>query len=131
MGRNWLVSAKTSADTTARVFLGRVQFRCQSRGAKGLTFETLLMPRLVSKSFTRETDDLIERLLFVGITRAMTRVYLSSTDPGSLATLGKVREAQHTGSLAVRGAGEFVSVGVGSSPGASGPPVGDGLLDSL
>ncbi len=66
------------------------------QSAKGLTFDTVLMPRLVRPSFTREPDDLIERLLFVGITRAMTWVYLSSTEPDSLAALDKIRVAEES-----------------------------------
>ena len=101
------------------------------QSAKGLTFDTVLMPRLVSRSFTREADDLIERLLFVGITRAMTWVYLSSTEPASLPALDKIGEAEDSGSLAVQEAGETVPVGTTSSPATKGRAAGDALLDLL
>ena len=38
--------------------------------AKGLTFDSVLLPRLASKSFGRWTETNIRRLLFVAITRA-------------------------------------------------------------
>lgn len=101
------------------------------QSAKGLTFDTVLMPRLVRTSFTREADDLIERLLFVGITRAMTWVYLSSTEPESLPALDKIWEAEDTGSLAVQGAGEEVCTGATPSAVKTGQAAGDGLLDLL
>lgn len=47
--------------------------------AKGLTFDSVLMPRLVSKSFHYASPERIERLLFVGITRAMKWCYFSTT----------------------------------------------------
>lgn len=46
--------------------------------AKGLTFDTVLLPRLVNPSFPRLTPERITRLLFVGITRATKWVYLST-----------------------------------------------------
>ncbi len=101
------------------------------QSAKGLTFDTVLMPRLVRSSFTREPADLIERLLFVGITRAVRWVYLSSTEPGSLAALAAIREAEDSGSLAVQEAGEAVAAGAAKAGGAKGKAEGDGLLDLL
>jgi len=50
--------------------------------AKGLTFDTVLLPRLTSKSFYQQSAARIERLLFVGITRATSWVYMSTTEPG-------------------------------------------------
>ena len=101
------------------------------QSAKGLTFDTVLMPRLVRKSFTRESDDLIERLLFVGITRAMKWAYLSSTDPGSLTALGMIAEARLAGSLAAQGAVEAVGAGATPSAAKKGPAAEDGLRDLL
>ena len=101
------------------------------QSAKGLTFDTVLMPRLVRKSFTREPDDLIERLLLVGITHAMTWVYLSSTDPGSMATPGKIGAASGYGSLAVQQAGKVVGAGAKALMTSSGNGGGDELLGLL
>jgi superfamily I DNA/RNA helicase len=38
--------------------------------AKGLTFDTIIMPQLTKRCFPRLDEEHIERLLFVGITRA-------------------------------------------------------------
>jgi superfamily I DNA/RNA helicase len=46
--------------------------------AKGLTFDTVLLPRLVSKSFQSVPEERVRRLLFVGITRATQWVYMST-----------------------------------------------------
>lgn len=46
--------------------------------AKGLTFDSVLMPRLVSNSFNFTSSERIERLLFVAITRAMKWCYFST-----------------------------------------------------
>lgn len=55
--------------------------------AKGLTFDTVLIPRLVSRSFTHTLADRVERLLFVAITRATTWCYLSTAAGDPLAVL--------------------------------------------
>jgi superfamily I DNA/RNA helicase len=73
--------------------------------AKGLTFDSVLMPRLTDKSFEKEDDERVERLLFVGITRAMKWVYMSSTDPNSLAPLDTLGEAEDAGSLEIQTGG--------------------------
>jgi len=46
--------------------------------AKGLTFDSVLLPRLVATSFPRVTVEHTKRLLFVAITRATRWVYLST-----------------------------------------------------
>ena len=48
--------------------------------AKGLTFDSILLPRLSPSFFTRENEDRLRRLLFVGITRATEWVYMSTID---------------------------------------------------
>lgn len=47
-------------------------------GAKGLTFDTVIMPRLVPSSFSHVRAERIERLLFVAITRATKWCYFST-----------------------------------------------------
>ena len=59
--------------------------------AKGLTFETVLLPRLVAKSFPRASPERLERLLYVGITRAIKWVYLSTNTSTPVESLEKVR----------------------------------------
>lgn len=46
--------------------------------AKGLTVDTVLLPRLTAASFRKFGPELAERLLFVGITRAQRWVYMST-----------------------------------------------------
>jgi len=55
--------------------------------AKGLTFDTVLLPRLVRASFSKDTDARLARLLFVGITRATKWVYLSTCKGSEVAPL--------------------------------------------
>jgi len=55
--------------------------------AKGLTFDTVLLPRLTGTSFFNMSDARIERLLFVGVTRAVRWVYLSTTQGKPFAPL--------------------------------------------
>ncbi|HEY3382618.1 MAG TPA: 3'-5' exonuclease [Vicinamibacterales bacterium] len=50
--------------------------------AKGLTFDTVLLPRLVGRSFPYLTDRRLASLLFVGVTRAVKWVYMSTTEDG-------------------------------------------------
>lgn len=47
-------------------------------GAKGLTFDSVIMPRLVPNSFINVSAERIERLLFVAITRATKWCYFST-----------------------------------------------------
>jgi superfamily I DNA/RNA helicase len=95
--------------------------------AKGLTFDSVLMPRLVTSSYTRESTSQIERLLFVGITRAIRWVYLSTVARGSLPALDRLNGLAECGELTIQ-AGE---------PGARMPPQephapdGHGLDDLL
>lgn len=46
--------------------------------AKGLTFDSVFMPRLVAGSFNRTRPDVLERLLFMAITRATKWCYFST-----------------------------------------------------
>ncbi|MGZ8218060.1 3'-5' exonuclease [Methylomagnum sp.] len=48
--------------------------------AKGLTFDSVFLPRLVQGSFYGRLRDRLDHLLFVGISRAVKWVYLSGTN---------------------------------------------------
>lgn len=52
--------------------------------AKGLTFDSVFLPNLVPDSFRRWSQHAINRMLFVGITRALKWVYLGTTEDGVL-----------------------------------------------
>lgn len=59
--------------------------------AKGLTFDTVLMPRLVQSSFSQIDASRVLRLLFVGITRATKWVYLSACQGQEITFLERLK----------------------------------------
>jgi superfamily I DNA/RNA helicase len=70
--------------------------------AKGLTFDTVLLPRLVRSSFPRVTNPGIARLLFVGITRATKWVYMSTCKDGEIAALQRFESLTRQNLLSVQ-----------------------------
>jgi superfamily I DNA/RNA helicase len=59
--------------------------------AKGLTFDSVLLPRLVRSSFPAALDGRTLRLLYVGITRATRWVYFSAVRNNALEALERIR----------------------------------------
>ena len=55
--------------------------------AKGLTFDTVLLPRLNARSFINVSPARMERLLFVAITRATRWLYISTDHEGTFTPL--------------------------------------------
>jgi ATP-dependent exoDNAse (exonuclease V) beta subunit len=55
--------------------------------AKGLTFDSVLLPRLRSADFHSRGEASLRRLLFVGITRATAWVYLATREGDPLPLL--------------------------------------------
>jgi superfamily I DNA/RNA helicase len=72
--------------------------------AKGLTFDTVLMPRLVSSSFKNLRVTQVQRLLFVGVSRAVTWVYFSTDENQRFAPLDKVTALAAGGQVTLQGA---------------------------
>lgn len=73
---------------------------------KGLTFDTVIMPRLTRASFGRFSTERIERLLFVGITRATRWVFLQAPECDLLPGLaGAAENLRKAGVLHVSGSG--------------------------
>ncbi|MEK7992198.1 MAG: UvrD-helicase domain-containing protein [Planctomycetota bacterium] len=70
--------------------------------AKGLTFDSVLLPRLTVDSFERYSADHLLRLLFVGVTRATGWVYLSSTTGNACAPLGRLLSPESRYFLAIQ-----------------------------
>ncbi|MHB1042633.1 MAG: AAA family ATPase [Eubacteriales bacterium] len=70
--------------------------------AKGLTFDTVLIPRLDLRSFVKVNEDRIDRLLFVGITRATKWVYMSAQQGKEIKALSKLKALQDDGSLTIQ-----------------------------
>src|SRR5205823_2061918 len=71
--------------------------------AKGLTFDTVLMPRLVPGSFPKMSRDRIERLLFVGVSRAVKWAYFSTDENQRFAPLDKILALGNTGQVTIQG----------------------------
>ena len=67
--------------------------------AKGLTFDSVLLPRLTESSFSWIDDSTRTRLLFVGIARATQWVYLSTIKEKELSEMGYLHEAEKKGHL--------------------------------
>lgn len=75
-------------------------------GAKGLTFDSVLMPRLVSGSFQRVAPERVERMVFVAITRAARWVYFSTNAEEPLPLFSKLLPLELTRQLTVLRAGQ-------------------------
>ncbi len=67
--------------------------------AKGLTFDSVLLPRLVERSFPGVLHARRERLLYVAITRATRWVYLSAVEDAEIPELTRLRELAGDGSV--------------------------------
>ena len=98
--------------------------------AKGLTFDTVLMPRLVPRSFPRFGADHIDRLLFVGISRATRWVYLSTSEEKPLPALDKLKLLAAGGGLTIQYAADQIISEDQVAPTRSGQN-SDDLLDLL
>jgi len=70
--------------------------------AKGLTFDSVLLPRLTVDSFERYSPDHVLRLLFVGVTRATGWVYMSSTAGHECPALSRLEAAGCRDFLAIQ-----------------------------
>ncbi|MEP6671818.1 MAG: UvrD-helicase domain-containing protein [Chthoniobacter sp.] len=73
--------------------------------AKGLTFDTVLMPRLVNDSAWKMMEARAVKLLFVGITRATRWAYFSATEAEQLTALRRLLPLVGRGDLTVQRAG--------------------------
>lgn len=91
-----LISAGFNVEWSAKPGEGSYNFNSHLpkiltfHSAKGLTFDTIIIPRLVNKSFQRFNEQEITRLLFVGITRAEKWVALLSNKKNGLPQLYKL-----------------------------------------
>jgi len=70
--------------------------------AKGLTFDSVLLPRLTESSFGWIDDDTRLRLFFVGIARATQWVYLSTVAGKEFSEFGILRRAEAAGHVTVQ-----------------------------
>lgn len=70
--------------------------------AKGLTFDTVLLPRLVRGSFDRPAEDRILSMMFVAVTRAARWVYLSTVSGQEAPFLTRLAPLVTAGKLTLR-----------------------------
>jgi superfamily I DNA/RNA helicase len=78
-------------------------------GAKGLTFDTVIMPQLKGYSFQHLQTDWVERLLFVGISRATKWVCFCTEQDKEHPVLEKIKPMAKQKYLTIQYAGEQVS----------------------
>lgn len=90
--------------------------------AKGLTFDCVLMPKLVENNFQRVTGERRRRLLLVGITRATQWVYLSTVRGWELGDHEIFRQAAASGDL-------FIKENAATVPVAAAPAAAPGTDD--
>ena len=74
---------------------------------KGLTFDSVILPRLQPGAFARMQNVSIKRLIFVAITRATKWVYLSSRIGNALPMMEQLKRHLSGDCLAVQRAGEL------------------------
>ena len=79
--------------------------------AKGLTFDSVLLPRLVEYSFPRIQDVARQRIIFVGIARATQWVYLSMVKDKEISEIDILHEAERCGHLSVQYKYDFKHIG--------------------
>ena len=70
--------------------------------AKGLTFDSVLMPRLVLDYSWKMMEARLLKLLFVGITRATRWAYLSATESEQLSALRRLLPLAERGDLTIQ-----------------------------
>ena len=88
--------------------------------AKGLTFDCVLMPKLVEANFKRVEGERRRRLLLVGITRATQWVYLSTVRGWELKDFDIFRQAAANGDLFIKENANVVPVSTTPPISASG-----------
>ena len=67
--------------------------------AKGLTFDSVLLPRLTAKAYYYINRERMKRMMFVGIARATQWVYLSTVKGTEFDEMAVLREAVEQGHL--------------------------------
>jgi superfamily I DNA/RNA helicase len=90
--------------------------------AKGLTFDCVLLPKLVENNFSKVKGEFRKRLLLVGITRATQWAYLSTVSGWEMAEIADLQAAAANGDL-------FVKANQSSGVVAPPPPSSDDTSD--
>jgi superfamily I DNA/RNA helicase len=79
--------------------------------AKGLTFDTVLMPRLIPGLFGKIEFERLERWLFVGITRATQWVYFSTINDNRFMFLDRFQALESEKQVAIKFSGGLLPAG--------------------
>jgi hypothetical protein len=95
--------------------------------AKGLTFDSVLLPRLTANAYDWTRREQLKRMMFVGIARATQWVYLSTAKGAEFAEMAVMREAAAQGHLTMQGSGDWK--GGSSEDGGQGEPGAGGGED--
>ena len=69
--------------------------------AKGLTFDTVFLPRLVEDAFSNIQGEIRQKMLYVGITRARQWVYLSTVKGNEIKEVSILKAAKADGHLLI------------------------------
>lgn len=86
--------------------------------AKGLTFDSVLLPRLTANAYDWTRREQLKRMMFVGIARATQWVYLSTVKGTEFDEMAVLTEAAEQGYLTMQKSGQWKS---GSYEGGSRP----------
>jgi superfamily I DNA/RNA helicase len=89
--------------------------------AKGLTFDTVMMPRLVPGLFGGVDEQRLERWLFVGITRATQWLYFSTINNAPMLFIDRLQALKAEGQLAIELSEDMLSA-AGKQPFSAGVP---------
>lgn len=79
--------------------------------AKGLTFDSVLLPRLAEPSFYWTKGVARQKIIFVGIARATQWVYLSMVEGNEFSEIDILREAEAEGHLSIQFRDDFEDEG--------------------
>ena len=85
--------------------------------AKGLTFDSVLLPRLTAKAYYYINRERMKRMMFVGIARATQWVYLSTVKGTEFDEMAVLREAAEQGHLTMQDGAWHGKPGSGGSDG--------------
>lgn len=84
--------------------------------AKGLTFDSIILPSLTTRAFGRYDADQLKRLLFVGITRATKWVFLSAEREAALPMVTALEGADMQGILTIQAGSTIKAPSVVKAP---------------
>lgn len=122
----WLKQAGIEVETQENLDFGSSRPKLITyASAKGLTFDSVLLPRLAPESFPRQSAERIQRLLFVAVTRATHWVYLSTHVANELPLLQALQPLVTERTLTVQSGHRRTSPATSSMPGT--PPKTDKL----